>query len=581
MFAFLPRSISLLASTILLAGNVSAQSGKQWIEAQEAKIEASTPSASALFGRSVAKYGDLAVIGAPLDDNSSGSDAGAAYIFRLVVNTWTEVAEILGSAGSSTDLFGESVAVSGNTVVAGAYLDDPGNLNAAGSAYVFTECSGLWTEIAQLLDPFPAVGDHFGSRVAIDGERIVVGCNLDDSCAVDAGSAFVFARHDPGTPANPCDDSWILEAQLLPSNCQVGQGFGASVAIQGDRIAVGAPLDDTPEQDRGSVTIFERVGTAWFQREKLTAPDGVAMDGFGNSIALSGDTILIGASLDDSPEVDRGSAYVFRLIAGAWGLEQQLTGSGGAAADLFGFSVDVDGDLAIVSSLDSNDAGASTGSLCLFRRTNSVWTEAQHVTSGDAAAGDEFGAGLALDGTTMLIGAQRDDDAFNSSGSAYAFTLSSGNFTRFGFGDGSGTACPCGNFSHPRLAQGCVNSSGWGGKLSIAGSDSAAQDDFRLLADNLLPGKPALMFHGPTMVNGGAGLVFGNGLRLVGGQIKRGGVFVPDSLGRAAWGPGLGSGFPWVSGSTRHFQVWYRDPAGYSCGDVFNLTNAVTVTFQN
>jgi hypothetical protein len=216
----------------------------------------------------------------------------------------------------------------------------------------------------------------------------------------------------------------------------------------------------------------------------------------------------------------------------------------------------------------------------LFRRSGSAWTEDQHITSGDAAAGDEFGAGFALDGTTMLIGAQRDDDAFNSSGSAYAFTLSSGNFSRFGFGDGSGSACPCGNFSHPRLAQGCVNSSGWGGKLSIAGSDSAALDDFRLLADNLLPGKPALMFHGPGVINGGAGVVFGNGLRLVGGQVRRAGIFVPDSMGRAAWGPGLGSTSPWVSGSSRHFQVWYRDPAHYTCGDVFNLTNAVTVTFQ-
>ncbi len=575
------RLATLLSTAIFcLSSTTSAQISKQWVEAQEAKLRASTPSAGALFGNSVAKEGDLAVIGAPLDDNIAGSDAGAAYVFRSAGTTWTEVAELIGSAGSSTDLFGESVDVSGSTIVAGASLDDPFGMNAAGTVYVFNECSALWTEVARLIHPAPAPGDRFGIRVAIDGDRIVVGSSLDDTCAVDAGSAFVYVRNHSGTPINPCDDLWTLEAELAPHGCQVGRGFGASVAIQGDRIAIGAPTEDTPEQDRGRVYIFERVGSAWFERVKLAAPDGSAGDGFGNVVAMDGDTVVVGASLDDSPELDRGSAYVFRKILGAWSFEQRLTGSGGGVADAFGFDVGVDGDLAVVTSLRTDDAGESTGAGTLFSRTDSVWTEQQHITAGDAAAGDEFGAALALDGTTLLIGAERDDESLNNSGSAYEFFLSLGNFARFGFGDGSASACPCGNDSHPRLEQGCVNSSGWGGKLSIVGSDSASLDDFRLLAGNLIPGNPALLFHGPNSLNGGAGVVFGNGLRLVGGAVVRAGVFVPDPGGRAAWGPGVGEGLSWLPGSARHFQVWYRDPFHAICGDVFSLTNAVTVIFE-
>ncbi len=569
-----------LSAAAALASLGTAQGAANWIEAQEAKLRGSTPSPSALFGRSVASDLDLAVIGAPLDDNSTGNDAGAAYLYQMVDTAWTELAELVGSAGSATDLFGDSVDISGKTIVVGASLDDPSSVNAAGSAYVFTECSGLWTEIARLLHPTPAIGDRYGYRVAIDGDRLVVASNLDDSCAVDAGQAFVYLRDDRGTPTDPCDDRWNLEAQLVPSTCQAGQGFGSSLAIRGDRILVGAPSEDMPEVDRGTVYVFERVGGAWVERTKLFALDGVAGDGFGNALALDDETIVVGASYDDSPEVDRGSAYVFRRLSGAWYFEQKLTGESGAGNDLFGFDVEVDGDLAVVSGIGASDAGPGTGVASLFSRSGSVWAEAQHITSGDAASGDEFGSGIALDGTRLLIGAQRDDDALNNAGSGYAFVLSLGNFERFGFGDGTATACPCANNSHERLKQGCVNSTGSGGKLSIAGLDSASLDDFRLLATSLLPGNPALLFHGQNALNGGSGIVFGNGLRLVGGFIQRDGVFVPDAGGRAAWGPGIGESVPWVPGSMVHFQVWYRDPFHTSCGDFFNLTNAVTVTFQ-
>jgi hypothetical protein len=109
--------------------------------------------------------------------------------------------------------------------------------------------------------------------------------------------------------------------------------------------------------------------------------------------------------------------------------------------------------------------------------------------------------------------------------------------------------------------------------------DSASADDLRLVAWNLLPANPALLFTGPIALNGGAGEVFGNGLRLVGGHIIRRDVLAPDTGGRAIFGPGLGGNNPWLPDSTVHFQVWYRDPFHGACGAVFNLTNGVSVTF--
>ena len=144
------------------------------------------------------------------------------------------------------------------------------------------------------------------------------------------------------------------------------------------------------------------------------------------------------------------------------------------------------------------------------------------------------------------------------------------------FGDGSGTGCPCGNTGGS--GEGCSNSSGSGADLSGFGSSSVGADGLGFAASNLLPGQPALLFAGENAVNNGDGIVFGDGLRCAGMNVVRLGVMLPDANGDAIWGPGLGAQGGWVSGDTRRFQGWYRDPGG-PCGSGFNLTNGVEVTF--
>ncbi|MCB9915972.1 MAG: hypothetical protein H6828_12655 [Planctomycetes bacterium] len=171
------------------------------------------------------------------------------------------------------------------------------------------------------------------------------------------------------------------------------------------------------------------------------------------------------------------------------------------------------------------------------------------------------------------------NDALTSVGtsSGYVVEYEAGSGIYYCFGDGTATACPCGNPGGS--GEGCANSSGAGAKLTIAGSVSASADDLVMNGAQLLPGQPGLLFSGLNAVNGGNGVVFGDGLRCAGGTVLRLGVRVPNAGGTATWGPGLGAIGGWGSGDTRRFQVWYRDPGGSPCGSNFNLSHGVELVF--
>ncbi len=570
----------LFALPLALSSVASAQIPEGVIDAQEAKLRAGIPITAALFGHAVAIDGSTAVVGAPLDDNLSGTDAGAAYVFERSGSRWSGVALLVGSAASELDLVGKSVDIGENVIVVGSHLDDPYGVNAAGSVYIYVRCGGGWIESCRLTHPSPAIGDQFGFEVSLDGNTIAVGCPGDDTVATDAGSIVVYERDDGGTPLDPCDDVWVLSAQLIPSISSESAAFGTSLALQGDRIVGGAPSEDCPESNRGRTYVFERQAGTWSESAHLVANDGAAGDQFGWVVALDGDTVLAASMTDDDPQLDRGSVYAYCLDSGAWTLQQKLTAGDGSEGDQFGMDLALQGDLAIVGAPGDDDAGTSGGSAYLFRRIGTTWTQQEKLTACDAGGGEEFGCSVALDGGIAVIGAQRDDSSLPNSGTAAVFLLSTGNFTRFGFGDGTGAACACANESATGLEQGCKNSTGWGGKLSIAGSDRASADDLVVIAWNLLPANPALLFSGPVALQGGAGVPFGNGLRLVGGPLIRRSVVAPDEEGRAIWGPGLGASSPWLADTTVHFQGWYRDPFHEGCVSSFNLTSGISVTFR-
>jgi hypothetical protein len=213
----------------------------------------------------------------------------------------------------------------------------------------------------------------------------------------------------------------ILEQKLTAADGAALDQFAADVALDGDRALVGAPGDDDNGESSGSAYVFERAGGVWSQVAKLTAADGTVGDVFGGSIALSGDRALVGARFGDVDGAAAGSAYVFERAGGVWSQVAKLTAADGAELDRFG-TVALSGDRALVGAF-RNDANGleSSGAAYVFESVGGVWTEVAKLTAADGAAEDAFGGAVALSGDRVLVGAAGDDDRGTRSGSVYVF----------------------------------------------------------------------------------------------------------------------------------------------------------------
>jgi len=376
------------------------------------KVIALDGAAGDLFGVSVALSGDTALVGASGDDGNMGS----AYVFVNSGGAWGFAAKLTASDGAGGDRFGYSVALSGDTALVGASGDESGQ----GSAYVFVEPGGGWTTTsaytAKLTASDGATGDSFGISVALSGDTALVGAYGDNISISDEGSAYVFVEPGGGWA------SGTETAKLTASDGDTGDRLGWSVALSGDTALVGAYFNNVGfNTDQGSAYVFVESGGGWAtgtETAELTASDGATSDWFGWSVALDGDTALVGANRDDS---DKGSAYVFVEPGGGWASGNEtakLTASDGAVNDSFGYSVALSGDTALVGAYGDDSA---KGSAYVFVAPGGGWTtgtETAKLTASDGATGDSFGFSVALSGDAALVGANGDD---SSTGSAYFF----------------------------------------------------------------------------------------------------------------------------------------------------------------
>jgi hypothetical protein len=378
---------------------------------QEAKLTAGDAASDDQFGAAVGISGETAVVGAPVDDTAAGPNAGSAYVFVRSGTGWSQQAKLTASDAAAGDIFGLSVAVTGDTVVVGASGDNM----LAGSAYVFVRSGTSWSQQAKLTASDAATGDRFGDGVGISGDTVVVGAS---DAASDAGAAYVFVRS--GT-------NWSQQAKLTASDAAVFDLFGRTLAVSGDMVVIGAPSDDTDAgREAGSAYVFVRSGTSWSQQAKLTASDAAPNDTFGLSVAVSGDTAVVGA-LDDDTDAgfDAGSAYVFVRSGTSWSQQAKLTASDASGGNLFGRAVAVSGNTAVVGAQFGNTAA---GSAYVFVRSGTSWSQQAKLTASDAAAFDFFGAAVAISGDTVVVGALADDTAAGSNaGSAYVFVSADAN----------------------------------------------------------------------------------------------------------------------------------------------------------
>ena len=378
---------------------------------QQAKVQASDPDAYDRFGISVAIDGDTVVVGSYLED-AGGSSAGAAYVFTRSGTTWSQQAKLVASDAQVNDYFGFSVAIDGDTIVAGAYREGAGGENA-GAAYVFTRSGTTWSQQAKLVASDAQAYDEGGQNVAIAGDTIVVAAPFEDTGGTQAGAVYVFTRS--GT-------TWSQQAKIQASDKSEQDIFGISTAINGDTIVVGATLSYSISPSAGGAAyVFTRSGTSWSQQAKLRSSDVENSDHFGISVAIDGDTMVAGAYLEDTGAGRAGSAYVFTRSGTSWSQQAKIQASDAAANVEFGVSVAIDGDT-IVAGAYKEDTGASdAGAVYVFTRSGTSWTQAKKVQAADAQASDYLGHRVGISGNTMVAGAYLEDTGGDQAGAAYTF----------------------------------------------------------------------------------------------------------------------------------------------------------------
>jgi hypothetical protein len=372
------------------------------------------------FGFSVGVSGTRVVVGTghPHNPREYEDDAGSTYVYDLAgASPTVPVAALENPSPETLNYFGRSVSISGTRVVVGAYRDNTG-ADQAGRAYVYDIASGSpGSPIATLNNPSPGTNDFFGFAVAISGTRVVIGAYQDGPTGnSDAGRAFVYDLTS-GTPAVP--------VVTLNNPIQAAQGyFGYSVAISGTRVVVGAIADDSGATDAGRAYVYDLAGaTPTVPVATLNNPSPGTTDWFGYSVAISGTRVVVGAIFDDTGATDAGSAYVYDLASATPALPLvTLNNPSPAASDLFGGSVAISGTRVVIGAY-LNDTGADASGIAYLYDVASAmpWVPVATLTNPSPAARDYFGTSVAVDGTTVVAGAFRDDTNAADRGAAYVF----------------------------------------------------------------------------------------------------------------------------------------------------------------
>jgi hypothetical protein len=388
----------------------------------ESNLVASSGQSNEEFGIAVAIDEDLAVIGVHQDD-TNGADAGACYVFSRNGLTWTQDTKITAPDGAAGDAFGTSVAINGTTILVGAPGADPMGKVDCGAAYVFLKDGTMAPYQVKLQTIDGMAGDRFGHSVAVSTSYAVVGAIGNDSQATNAGAVYSFVR---------LSTMWGPAQKITASDGGAGDQFGQSVGISNNAVCVGASLADVAgRSDQGAVYVFTQAPiNTWIQQAKLTATDGQADDQFGHSLSFGNSNLAVGAPFDDDPTkgIDSGSMYVFLRMASVWSQSAKITANDGAAGDQFGTSVvltEGPSTTAMAGAPKDDDMGTDSGSMYVFQLDSMMtWNQRIKIVATNGAAQDEFGTSIAFSGTTAIAGAFGNDVGTNANqGSAYVYRI--------------------------------------------------------------------------------------------------------------------------------------------------------------
>jgi FG-GAP repeat protein len=443
-------------------------------------------------------------------------------------------------------------------------------------------------------------GDGFGFVMALEDDIVMLGARFDDEAGEDAGAVYVFERSSPF--------GWVQTQKLLQPDPTGNDYFGGSISMSGDLAVLGAGGHNSPQ---GAAYVYRRVAGSWMLEAKLEAGGGNS--GIGSVSAVSGNRILLGAAWDDEQGVDAGAVYVFEYSGGSWSLTSKLFPQQSIPEENFGRTLALEGDTILVGA-PSGTCGSQRRVL-VFAAQGPTWSEVAELFAPPSSDGGNFGKNLALEGNVAIISSGcsvnpkeelhwfiNGPDGWawggNTAGGLYSLALSgrraavsggplSKDVKIFTVPDSAiefcfcGAAAPCANED---LVGGCTNSTGTGGRLLACGTSGVARDDLVLTAEGLPPNQFGLIFMGPGAISP---VPFQDGLRCVGGPLYRFPMQGTGADGNFAQGPGmlawtqanLPGGATIAPGETWAFQAWYRDPLG-PCGSDSNATHGVKVTFH-
>ena len=372
---------------------------------QQAKLTASDAATSDQL-RAVALSGNTIITGAALANGPTGANSGAAYAFERSGVAWSQIDRLVGARRNHafSRNFGNSVSISGDTAVVGVQTYDP----ALPGAYVYERDGNIWRQDAALVSAGD-LSDYMGASVSIDGDTIAVG-EPGNSKGGPFGQVEIFLRYE---------GAWFSQIRLAAQPTGAFDRFGHSVALDGDRLAVGAP-------QAGQAFVFGRTLTSWEQLAMLTTDEPTNF--LGESVAVSGSTMVAGAPLTVVADATVGSAYVLVESDGEWIEQQQLTAFDGADTDNFGYAVAISGETILV--------GSEQGGY-VFTRENGVWTLQAKLTADGFTVDPVIYAyvlnvdeGVALDGDVAILGSPGTDFAVTNDGSAFVFNRSGTTWTQ-------------------------------------------------------------------------------------------------------------------------------------------------------
>ncbi len=380
---------------------------------QPAHIVAGDSATNDLFGGAVAAAGTHLIAGAP-GHGVFGYLAGAAYAFEHDGAAWQQVQKFDPPVHEPYGEFGTAVAMQGDEAAIGWIGAMEGD-DRIGKVVLYEWAGGQWVQAHLLTDPAPEQGDRFGTSIDFDGDQLIVGCQLDDEAALNAGSGVVYRR---------IDGEWTFEARLVPAQGDEFTWAGRDVAIDGDIAAIGAYREWNGDiQAAGAAYVFARdAGGTWTQEARLTAADPYPGNYFGYSLSLDGERLAVGSILNDAPIEDSGAVYMFDRSGGDW---PQYKLSPPDVGGEFSYAIAMRGVDLLVGSVYHAGPGFATGAVYRFE-----WVADQWVWRGKwlpLAGTDDcfFGSCIAINGAQAVVGAPREDTAGPWSGAVYVEQLHS------------------------------------------------------------------------------------------------------------------------------------------------------------